>query len=76
VATFTLNHQRWLPGLEVPYCIAIVELDEQPGLRLTTNVVGCPPESVRIGMRVRVTFEQHGDVYLPLFTPDEETSAA
>jgi uncharacterized OB-fold protein len=69
VHTFTVNHQPWIPGYEPPYAVAIVELEEQEGLRLMTNVVGCPPEEVRIGMPVRVTFEHHDDVWLPLFTP-------
>jgi uncharacterized OB-fold protein len=69
VAACTINHQRWGPEEEAPYAIAIVELPEQPGLRLTTNVVGCPPEQVRVGMQVRVRFEAQGDVWLPLFEP-------
>lgn len=72
VATFTLNHQPWVPAPDHPYAIAIVELDEQPGLRLMTNVVNCPAEDVHIGMRVRVLFEQHEDVYIPLFEPDPD----
>jgi uncharacterized OB-fold protein len=47
-----------------------VEIDEQPGLRLMTNIVGCPAESVHVGMRVRVVFEEHDDVFMPLFTPE------
>ena len=70
VFSFTVNHQAWDPSWETPYAIALVELDEQPGLRLTTNVVGCPPEDVRIGMPVRVTFEQHGEVWVPLFATE------
>jgi uncharacterized OB-fold protein len=69
VVAATVNHQRWGPEEEAPYAIAIVELPEQPGLRLTTNVVGCPPEQVQIGMQVRVRFEAQGDVWLPLFEP-------
>lgn len=69
VATCTVNHQAWRPGLTVPYSVAIVELDEQPGLRLTTNIVGCDPQAVYIGQRVRVQFEQQEDVWIPLFTP-------
>ncbi|RJF91716.1 Zn-ribbon domain-containing OB-fold protein [Noviherbaspirillum saxi] len=69
IAALTLNYQPWFPGVEVPYAIAIVNLDEQTALNLTTNIVGVPPESVRIGQRVRVVFEQVEDVYLPLFTP-------
>jgi uncharacterized protein len=70
VATYTVNHHPWAPDQLVPYVIAIVELDEQAKLYLTTNIVGCPPDEVRIGMRVKVKFERDDDVYLPLFTPD------
>jgi len=70
VATFTLNYQPWVPAPDHPYAIAIVEIEEQKGLRLMTNVVNCPPEDVRIGMPVRVVFEQHDDVWIPLFEPD------
>ena len=75
VATFTVNHQPWEPGLTVPYVVAIVELVEQAGLRLTTNIVNCPPEQVRIGMPVRLTFVRDEDVYLPMFAPDDGESA-
>lgn len=69
VASFTVNHQAWVPGLAVPFVVAIVELAEQPGLRFVSNIVGIPPEQVHIGMPVRVTFEQVEDVWLPLFEP-------
>ena len=69
VATFTLNHQPWVPSPDHPYAIAIVEIEEQPQLRLMTNIVGCDAESVHIGMKVQVTFEQHDDVYIPVFEP-------
>jgi acetyl-CoA acetyltransferase/uncharacterized OB-fold protein len=72
VVTYTVNHQRWMPGLEVPYVIAVVELVEQRNLRLTTNVVGCPPEAVRIGMPVKVAFRTVTDeISLPIFEPDD-----
>lgn len=73
VASFTVNHHPWLPGVALPYVIGLVELVEQPALRLTTDLVHCEPEDVRIGMEVRVVFEHHpdpdGDVWLPLFEP-------
>ena len=69
--TFTVNHHAWFPGQQVPYVLAIVELEEQPGLRLTTRLVGLEPEEVRIGLPVRVRFEQVEDVWLPLFERDE-----
>jgi uncharacterized OB-fold protein len=67
VDTFTINHQQWREGLEVPYVIARVAVDGAPGVYLTTNIVGCRVHEVKIGDRVRVTFEQHGDIFLPLF---------
>ena len=70
VLSYTLNRQVWEKGLEAPYVIAIVELDEQPGLRLTSNIVNCDLQEVVIGMRVRVLFEHCEDVWLPLFEPD------
>jgi uncharacterized OB-fold protein len=70
VHTYTVNHQPWIPGFDPPYVVAIVELAEQPGLRLTTNIVSCEIDDVEIGMPVRVVFEDLGQgVYLPLFEP-------
>ncbi len=71
VASFTVNHQPWTPELGEPYVVAIVELDEQPGLRFVTNIVGCSVTDVHIGMRVRVTFEPIEDIWLPLFEQDQ-----
>ena len=67
----TVNEQMWIPSYPPPYVIAIVELAAAPGVRLTTNVVGCPPYDVHVGMQVRVVFEQQGDVWFPLFEPDD-----
>jgi uncharacterized OB-fold protein len=66
--SFTVNYQEWIPGSE-PYIIAWVSVDEQPELRITTNLVGVEPDDVTIGMPVRVVFEHNDDVFLPLFTP-------
>jgi uncharacterized OB-fold protein len=67
VDTFTINRQAWYPGLETPFVIARVALDDAPGVYLTTNIVGCAVEAVDIGDKVRVTFEQDGEIYYPLF---------
>lgn len=69
VEAFTTNFQQWAPGQEVPYTLAIVSLKEEAGVRLTTRLVGVAPESVRIGLPVRVRFEQREDVWLPMFSP-------
>ena len=75
VATFTINEQRWTADLEVPFVFAAVELEEQSELYVFTNIVGCAAHEVRIGMPVRVRFEQHGEVYLPLFEPAGSSDA-
>jgi hypothetical protein len=67
VDTYTLNYQQWHPQVDVPYVIARVAIDGAPGVFLTTNIINCAPESVDIGDRVQVVFEQHDDIYLPLF---------
>lgn|SRR3990167_3696344 len=67
VDTFTINHQKWHPKMEVPFVIARVALDDAPGVYLTTNIVGCEVGEVDIGDRVKVKFEQQDDIFLPLF---------
>ncbi|WP_313104063.1 OB-fold domain-containing protein, partial [Brevundimonas sp.] len=67
VLTFTINRQAWTPELADPYVVAIVELEEQEGLRFLTNIVNCPAEAVAIGMPVSVVFERVEDVWIPLF---------
>jgi uncharacterized OB-fold protein len=70
VATFTVNHEAWIPGLPVPFVFAAVELTEQAELYVFSNILG-PADRVRVGMPVAVCFERHGEIYLPLFRPDE-----
>ena len=72
VVGLTVNRHPWMPGAEVPYVIAVVAIDEDPTVRLTTNIVGCDPDHVRIGQRVRVRFEPDDDVWLPMFEPIDE----
>ncbi|MHB8464462.1 MAG: Zn-ribbon domain-containing OB-fold protein [Acidimicrobiales bacterium] len=67
--TFTVNRKAWNPQVPVPYVVGIVELPEQVGLRLTSNIVNCAPDDIHIGMAVRVLFEAHGELYVPLFEP-------
>ncbi len=73
VAGVTINAQQWLPHFPPPYVVAIVALEEDPSVRLTTNIVGCEPADVQVGSKVRVVFEQVADdVWLPLFEPDPD----
>jgi uncharacterized protein len=73
VHSFTLNHQPWNPAVPTPYAIVLVELEEQPGLRLVSNLVDVDPDDVRIGLPVLVRFEDAGNgVHVPLFGPRSE----
>jgi uncharacterized protein len=60
---------------DVPYVVALVELDEQPGLRMFSNVIGADPKILRIGDRLQVTFEDRGEQSVPLFRPNQEAGA-
>jgi len=53
---------RRIPGRwreHIPFVLAYVELEEGP--RVLTNVVGCDPETVAIGMPVVAVFDDAGD---------------
>ena len=71
--TFGLMHQIYHPAFvaDAPYNVAVVELDE--GVRLTTNIVGCPNDQLRVGMPVEVVFESVSEgAALPKFRPSQE----
>jgi uncharacterized OB-fold protein len=70
VYTFTVTYQNQAPGFreELPYVLAYVTLHEGP--QMLTNVVGCKPDEVKIGMPVEVTFEDvNEDIAIPRFKP-------
>ncbi len=64
-------HHKAGPGRDPddgPYVVALVELPE--GVRMMTNVVGCPPEDVEVGMPVRLVWHPLSDGrHLPQFEP-------
>jgi uncharacterized OB-fold protein len=54
----------------IPYVLAVVELDEQPGLMVVTDIVDCAEDDLRIDMPVEVTFREAAPGYtLPFFRP-------
>jgi hypothetical protein len=71
VHSFTVVHRAPHPVFagQLPLVVAIVELAEGP--RLVTNVVGCDPAEVTVGMAVEVCFEPIDDsqISLPVFSP-------
>lgn len=53
---------------DVPYVVAMVTLDEGP--QMMTNIIGCEPEKVHIGMPVQVTFDDWTEeISVPKFKP-------
>lgn len=75
VVGVTVNYQPWLPDMEVPYTIGLVAIEEDPLVRLTTLIVDAEPDDVVIGLPVSARFEQHKDVWLPVFAPTGEPAA-
>jgi uncharacterized protein len=72
VYSYTVGVQAFHPWFEsrLPYLLAVVELDEQPNLKLVTNLVDCTEDDVRIGMPVMVVFEEISpQISLPMFAP-------
>lgn len=70
IYSFNVMHQVYHPGFAaaVPYAVVLVKLAEGP--KMISNVVGIDAHAVRIGMPVRVVFEQlSDDITLPKFTP-------
>lgn len=67
--TWTTAGHQFHPDVPVPYLVAIVVLVEQDDLRLATNLVGCTEDQLRAGAPLEAVFEQHGEVYFPVFRP-------
>lgn len=76
VYSYTINHQPWMPGMAVPFTIAVVDVDGAPGVRVTAPLRGQEPDMVRIGQRVTVGFEPAEDVWLPHWLPLGEGEGA
>ncbi|WP_447762542.1 Zn-ribbon domain-containing OB-fold protein [Sphingopyxis panaciterrae] len=69
VYTYTVNHQIWAPGMQVPFALAVVDLHGAPGTRVTAEVVNTAPELVTIGQTMRVTFINIENIWLPQWEP-------
>jgi uncharacterized OB-fold protein len=70
VYAVTVEHRAQDPRMtsRVPFAIALVDLDE--GVRMMSNVVGCEPDDVVVGMPVALAWERLPDGrQLPQFTP-------
>lgn len=71
VYTYSINYKQWVPGLPERYVLALVALEEQSDVLIPCNIVNCDPDEVFFGMSVQVLFEQHDEIWVPLFEPAE-----
>lgn len=69
VWTYTVVERNVMPAFRnlVPYAVALVELPQ--GIKVLANVINCDPDSIAIGMPVRITFIDVGEMRLPMFEP-------
>jgi uncharacterized OB-fold protein len=70
VYTYVVYHVAYHPGFkgEIPYVVAIVELDEGP--HLYTNIIECSPGEVSCNMNVEVVWDDvTAELTLPKFRP-------
>jgi uncharacterized OB-fold protein len=75
VYSYTVLHAAPSAGFPTPTVLAIVDVEE--GYSMFTNVVGCPPADVRIGMAVEVDFEPLTEsITLPVFRPARTEESA
>jgi hypothetical protein len=74
VYSYTVVHREFAPGIEPRYVAALVELPEQPGLRLLTNVVNCDEDSLQIGLPVQAVFHDIDDTTALLFFEPSATA--
>ena len=67
VFSYVVHHHPPVPGKRLPMVVALVQLPE--GVRVLGEMPGVRPDQVRIGLPVRVTFTQAGDMWLPAWRP-------
>ena len=75
IHTFTIVRQSGDPYFKtkVPYAVAMIDLDE--GVRIMTNIVDTPLETLAVGMRVEVLFEDAGGgIAIPLFRAERRSA--
>jgi len=68
--TYTVMHKAYTRDTvgKVPFVVAVVQLDEGPFFH--TNVVGCAPDAVAVGQRLKAEMSQHASgLTIPVFRP-------
>ncbi len=69
--SFIVDYRNMIPGFAGAYAVGLVTPEEvdDDSVRFVTNLPGCPPEELQIGMPLRVTFDEvRPGISLPQFT--------
>ena len=61
VYSYTFVHRAVAAGQELPFVIAVIELDGAEGLRMISNLVDTPADEIQIGLAVEVAWEDMSD---------------
>jgi uncharacterized OB-fold protein len=72
VYTYTTTVYAFHPYFveRIPYILAVIELAEQPQLKILSNLVDCDEDAAHTGMQVQVVFDKvDDDLTLPVFRP-------
>jgi hypothetical protein len=66
IVSFNITRVATSPGFKdlVPYVLALVQFDEGP--ILSSNVIDCDPEDVKVGMTVETVFDDVDEIELTL----------
>ena len=67
-----IHYDKEIAGFEdkVPYPVVLVELKEQEGLFMATNILHCAYDEIIMGLPVEVVFEvANDDISIPQFRP-------
>lgn len=72
VFTYTVVHHASHAAVtpRLPYVVAVLDFPDLPGVRLVSNLTEIAPSQVRIGMNVKIWWDDIGDgMQVPRFSP-------
>jgi uncharacterized OB-fold protein len=68
VYSYSVVHRAPRPQFEIPFAVAIIELEE--GWHMLSNVLECPMDDVKVDLPVEVRFKKMTEeITLPYFIP-------
>lgn len=67
IYSYTVNHQPWVPDMEVPFTLVVVDITDAPGVRITGQLKDADIAEQIIGENVRMDFKIIENIHLPFF---------